>query len=191
MPWVEIFAVFIVSHLVGDFAMQTEWQARHKFGGLGTDPKARRALVVHVGTYVLAFIPAFVWLGYEVGALVAAIAAILVVSHLVVDDGRLVHRYMHRVKHTDPVGLASHDELVEAYRHALETDPVASFGGIVGDALSNVVRSFLAPEESLDRRREQAHGAGRDQSSSQSTEIADGVPGRHVHPDPVRPRALR
>jgi phosphoribosylaminoimidazolecarboxamide formyltransferase/IMP cyclohydrolase len=36
------------------------------------------------------------------------------------------------VKHTDPVGLASDDELVEAYRHALETDPVASFGGIVG-----------------------------------------------------------
>ena len=36
------------------------------------------------------------------------------------------------VKHTDPVGLASHDELAEAYRHALETDPVASFGGIVG-----------------------------------------------------------
>jgi phosphoribosylaminoimidazolecarboxamide formyltransferase/IMP cyclohydrolase len=36
------------------------------------------------------------------------------------------------VKHTDPVGLASSDELVEAYRKALETDPVASFGGIVG-----------------------------------------------------------
>jgi phosphoribosylaminoimidazolecarboxamide formyltransferase/IMP cyclohydrolase len=36
------------------------------------------------------------------------------------------------VKHTDPVGLASSDELVEAYRRALETDPVASFGGIVG-----------------------------------------------------------
>jgi phosphoribosylaminoimidazolecarboxamide formyltransferase/IMP cyclohydrolase len=35
-------------------------------------------------------------------------------------------------KHTDPVGLASADELVEAYRRALETDPVASFGGIVG-----------------------------------------------------------
>ena len=28
--------------------------------------------------------------------------------------------------------MASHDELVEAYRHALETDPVAAFGGIVG-----------------------------------------------------------
>ncbi len=36
------------------------------------------------------------------------------------------------VKHTDPIGLASSDELVEAYRKALETDSVASFGGIVG-----------------------------------------------------------
>ena len=35
------------------------------------------------------------------------------------------------VKHTDHVGLASNDELVEAYRKALETDPVSSFGGIV------------------------------------------------------------
>jgi phosphoribosylaminoimidazolecarboxamide formyltransferase/IMP cyclohydrolase len=35
-------------------------------------------------------------------------------------------------KHTDPVGIASSDEIVEAYRKALETDPVASFGGIVG-----------------------------------------------------------
>jgi phosphoribosylaminoimidazolecarboxamide formyltransferase/IMP cyclohydrolase len=34
-------------------------------------------------------------------------------------------------KHIDPVGLASADELVEAYRRALETDPVASFGAIV------------------------------------------------------------
>jgi phosphoribosylaminoimidazolecarboxamide formyltransferase/IMP cyclohydrolase len=36
------------------------------------------------------------------------------------------------VKHTDPVGLASATELVEAYRRALDTDPVAAFGGIVG-----------------------------------------------------------
>ena len=35
-------------------------------------------------------------------------------------------------KHTDPVGIATGDELVEAYRRALETDPVASFGAIVG-----------------------------------------------------------
>jgi phosphoribosylaminoimidazolecarboxamide formyltransferase/IMP cyclohydrolase len=36
------------------------------------------------------------------------------------------------VKHTDPVGVATSDELVEAYRHALETDAVSAFGGIVG-----------------------------------------------------------
>jgi phosphoribosylaminoimidazolecarboxamide formyltransferase/IMP cyclohydrolase len=35
-------------------------------------------------------------------------------------------------KHTDPVGLAAADELAEAYRRALDTDPVAAFGGIVG-----------------------------------------------------------
>ena len=35
-------------------------------------------------------------------------------------------------KHTDPVGIASAEELVEAYRRALDTDPVSSFGGIVG-----------------------------------------------------------
>ncbi len=36
------------------------------------------------------------------------------------------------VRHTDPVGIASHEELVEAYRRAIEIDPVASFGAIVG-----------------------------------------------------------
>jgi hypothetical protein len=29
MPWVEIFAVFVVSHLVGDYLIQTDWQALH------------------------------------------------------------------------------------------------------------------------------------------------------------------
>ena len=36
------------------------------------------------------------------------------------------------MKHTDPVGIASADELVEACRRALETDSVSCFGGIVG-----------------------------------------------------------
>jgi phosphoribosylaminoimidazolecarboxamide formyltransferase/IMP cyclohydrolase len=36
------------------------------------------------------------------------------------------------VKHTDPVGLASAEELVEACRRALDTDSVSCFGGIVG-----------------------------------------------------------
>ena len=36
------------------------------------------------------------------------------------------------VKRTDPVGLASAEELVEACRKSLETDAVSCFGGIVG-----------------------------------------------------------
>ncbi len=35
------------------------------------------------------------------------------------------------IKHTNPCGLASHDDISEAYRRALTGDPVAAFGGIV------------------------------------------------------------
>ena len=37
--------VFVISHLVGDFLLQTDFQARYKHGGLGRDPVARRALL--------------------------------------------------------------------------------------------------------------------------------------------------
>ncbi len=35
------------------------------------------------------------------------------------------------IKHTNPCGLASHNDIAEAYRRALTGDPVAAFGGIV------------------------------------------------------------
>lgn len=35
------------------------------------------------------------------------------------------------VKHTNPCGLASHNDIIEAYRRALSGDTVAAFGGIV------------------------------------------------------------
>lgn len=100
MPWVEILAVFALCHLVGDFALQTEWQAQHKHGGLGPDPVARRALVTHVSTYTLAFLPAFVWLWDSLGAGTLAVAAVIAGTHLIQDDGRLVDAYMKLVKHT-------------------------------------------------------------------------------------------
>jgi hypothetical protein len=98
MAWVEVFAVFVVSHLVGDYLLQTEWQASHKRGGLGPDPTARRALVMHVTTYTLAFVPAFIWLAGEIGAAVVGIAALIFVPHLIQDDGRLLVAYIKRVK---------------------------------------------------------------------------------------------
>jgi hypothetical protein len=106
VPWIEIFAVFALSHLVGDFALQTEWQALHKFGGLGPDPVARRALLAHVATYTLAFVPAFIWLADSLGAGVLGVAALVALPHLVQDDGRLIEAYMRGVKHTDPSNRA-------------------------------------------------------------------------------------
>jgi hypothetical protein len=98
MPWVEVFAVFVVSHLAGDYLLQTDWQAENKRGGLGGDPVARRALFAHVATYTLAFVPAFIWLADDIGAEVIAVAAVIFAAHLVQDDGRLLTAYIKRVK---------------------------------------------------------------------------------------------
>ena len=102
MDWAEVFVVFLVSHLVGDFAIQTERQAQHKYGGLGPDPSARRALLAHVLTYTLVFIPALVWLWDDLGFGVLALAALIFGTHLVQDDGRLLDGYVAHVKRTDP-----------------------------------------------------------------------------------------
>jgi hypothetical protein len=56
--------LLLVSHVVVDVLLQTDWQALAKVGGLG-DPRARRALFRHVSTYTLAFVPALVWIGGE------------------------------------------------------------------------------------------------------------------------------
>jgi phosphoribosylaminoimidazolecarboxamide formyltransferase/IMP cyclohydrolase len=36
------------------------------------------------------------------------------------------------IKHTNPCGIATGNTLVEAYRRALECDPVSAFGGVIG-----------------------------------------------------------
>jgi mannitol/fructose-specific phosphotransferase system IIA component len=84
---------------VGDFLLQTDWQARHKQGGLGADPIRRRALLTHVATYTAAFLPALVWIGLESDAAWAvAMGAVIAIPHLIQDDGRLLDAYMARVK---------------------------------------------------------------------------------------------
>ena len=100
MPWVEVFLVFVVSHLAGDFLLQTEWQARHKSRGLAGG-EAARALLTHVFSYTLAFVSALVWLGADIGWDVAWVVALIAVPHLIQDDGRLLLGYLRRVKHSD------------------------------------------------------------------------------------------
>jgi phosphoribosylaminoimidazolecarboxamide formyltransferase/IMP cyclohydrolase len=48
------------------------------------------------------------------------------------------------IKHTNPCGLASHDDIAEAYRRAFSGDPVAAFGGIV--ATNRAVSLAMAEE---------------------------------------------
>lgn len=108
MEWAEITVVFWVSHLVGDFLLQVEWQAAHKTGGLGRDPRARAALFSHVAVYTLCFVPALIWIAGSTSALAAVgLGAVIFLPHLVIDDGRLLRAYMLRVKGTPaPQSLA-------------------------------------------------------------------------------------
>lgn len=61
------------------------------------------------------------------------------------------------VKHSNPCGVATGEELVQAYRNARATDPLSSFGGIVGinrpvdrataDAIAEIfTEAVIAPE---------------------------------------------
>jgi hypothetical protein len=99
MSWVELFAAFLACHLAGDFVVQTDWQATHKRGGLGSDAVARRALFSHITTYTLCFVPVLAWVAAErdLAAMVGT-AALIALPHLAQDDGRLLASYARRVK---------------------------------------------------------------------------------------------
>jgi hypothetical protein len=99
VTWSALFGAFVLSHLVGDFLVQTDWQAMNKQGGLGRDTAARRALATHVLTYTLAFVPALVWTATEVTPLAGVgLALLIAIPHAAVDDGRFVSGWVRRVK---------------------------------------------------------------------------------------------
>lgn len=101
MPWVQVFAVFFVSHEVGDYLLQTEWQALNKRGGLRGPPVNRRALIAHISSYTLAFVPSLIWLWSSLHAGVFAVAALIAIPHLIQDDGTLLTAYARTVKKAD------------------------------------------------------------------------------------------
>jgi hypothetical protein len=104
MSWSAALLALLVSHVEGDILLQTDWQALNKAGGLGDDKLARRALSRHLATYTMAFLPALVWIGKDRGARRAvSVGGIVAVSHVIIDDSRLVHAWTRRVKHaTEP-----------------------------------------------------------------------------------------
>ena len=101
MPWVQVFVVFVVSHLVGDYMLQTEWQALNKRGALTGTATMRRALASHIVTYTLAFVPSLVWLWDSLHAGVLWVAAAIAIPHLIQDDGTLLGSYARTVKKAD------------------------------------------------------------------------------------------
>ena len=40
MSWPDALVGFLAAHMVGDYLFQTDWQARHKRGGLTGDREA-------------------------------------------------------------------------------------------------------------------------------------------------------
>lgn len=107
VTWPASLLVLLVSHVVGDVLLQTDWQAQHKTKGI-EDGLGRRALARHVGTYTLAFIPALAWVGRGRGATRAlAVGALVAGPHLLIDDGRLVRAWLRGVKRaqTPPAAL--------------------------------------------------------------------------------------
>ena len=129
MSWVEVFGVFVVAHLVGDYLLQTDWQARHKRGGLERDPVRRRALFAHVATYTLAFVPALVWLYDDIGLGVIAVAAAVFLPHLIQDDGRLLTWFVYRVKGCDEQTAAEVFKPVDQTFHVLTLFAIAVAAG--------------------------------------------------------------
>jgi hypothetical protein len=102
MTWPSVYLALLLSHLAGDFLLQTQWQAMNKRRGDGPDPEQRRALTLHALTYTAAYIPALIWVGGEVGALAAAAGALAItLPHVFIDDGRFLRAWLSRVKHND------------------------------------------------------------------------------------------
>jgi hypothetical protein len=98
LTWSEALLALLVSHVAGDVLFQTDSQARHKGHG-AADPQRRRALGSHLTTYMLAFVPALVWIALETSAIRAVAVAVLVATtHLAIDDGRLVRIWLRDVK---------------------------------------------------------------------------------------------
>jgi len=100
--WEEVFAVFIVSHLVGDYLLQTDWQAVNKRGGLSRNRVARRALLSHVTVYTLCFVPAIAWVTHNTNALAIGLAPLIFIPHMIQDDARALMAWNRRIKGGTP-----------------------------------------------------------------------------------------
>jgi hypothetical protein len=96
MNWTSRFADLLAAHAVGDFLLQTDWQAQNKRGGLAQNATSRQALAGHVAVYTLACAPVLAGIARGRGGRLAALAAVgIALPHAILDDGRLLARWAH------------------------------------------------------------------------------------------------
>ncbi len=98
MPWIELFATFMVAHLVGDFLLQTTFQALYKRNGL-SGGVAFKALASHIFFYTLCYVPIFMWIADKRDLGWALLTVVLIaIPHMIQDDGRLIAIWGKKVK---------------------------------------------------------------------------------------------
>jgi hypothetical protein len=97
--WTSRFSDLLAAHALADFVLQTEYQARYKAGGIGGDARSRRALGSHVCVYTLTCAGVLAGVARSHGPAAALLTAgAIAIPHAVVDDKRLMARWMRRVK---------------------------------------------------------------------------------------------
>ena len=144
VSWVSVFAGFLVAHMVGDYLLQTDWQARHKRGGL-SDPAARRPLA-DPRRDLHARLRARLRVDRErarrrLGAWSAAL--LVFIPHLVVDDGRVVRLYLARVKHVEGFDVGRRLVGRPVLPRALAVARGAAAGGRVNRRSRRLLRTLL------------------------------------------------
>lgn len=118
----NIYWYLVLAHLIGDWLLQTEYQAKEKAHGRFLNA----ALLSHCFVYTLIFIPLFSW--YDIGAVWLIL---IFISHVILDRRSFVGWWMRNVKRTSE---ATDKELpwlkimVDQIFHLLILVPIALFG---------------------------------------------------------------
>ena len=83
----SLFDKLLVAHLVGDWLLQTEWQALNK-------GRNYRALFSHIGVYSIVIFSVLIFdFGFQ-NILVYVVVGLLAASHALLDRGKPVIRFM-------------------------------------------------------------------------------------------------
>ena len=101
MPWPSVYLALLLSHLAGDFLLQTEWQAMNKRRARAATPSSagRSPARPHLHRRVHPRADLARRRGRRARRGRCALAITL--PHVFIDDGRFLRAWLSRVKHND------------------------------------------------------------------------------------------